>query len=44
MMDLIVDKAHDSIGAGIEYIYSYGPLAEKTVILGKKINDSSSYE
>lgn len=33
MMDLIVDKAHDSIGAGIEYIYSYGPLAEKTVIL-----------
>ena len=37
-MDRILpEAAHAPINAAIDFVYSYGPAAEKTVVLGKSV-------
>lgn len=38
-MDRVLpEAAHAPINAAIDFVYSYGPAAEKTVVLGKSVD------
>lgn len=39
----IPQAAVTAIDAAINFVYSFQPLAEKTVVLGKKRNDENRY-
>jgi hypothetical protein len=34
-MDAITETVYSVMGSAIEMVYAYGPIAEKTVVLGK---------